>query len=115
MLNFLFSSIVLILFFEFVSSNYHYDTKSRTSINLSAKQEWLIKNHKVTDKLICLTKCNNDDRCLTITFSGSQLSDNCFLYKKYFGQTDLIQSSDTDLYEKHCKYKLNFEIKLFTI
>jgi hypothetical protein len=104
MFNFLFSSIFLILFGEFVSSYYFYDFKRRTSINPSLNKVWLIKNRTVTDKLNCLAKCNNDDECLTITFIDSHKSDNCALHRKYFGKFDIIQSLDTDLYEKHCKY-----------
>jgi hypothetical protein len=51
-----------------------------------------------------MIECNLNEECYTTIFASDQYPNpNCFLYRKYFGSSEIVTSTSSDLYSKKCK------------
>ena len=62
----------------------------------------LISSLKQTSKYFCLSACNLNPLCLTLTYMGN---DNCFLYNRYYNSTELMATTEDFYYAQKSKNK----------
>jgi hypothetical protein len=81
-----------------------YDIQMFQNVNSSIDPIFSIGSYKKLDKISCMIECNLNEECYTTTFSSDQFPNkNCFLYRKYFGSSEIVTSISSDLYSKKCK------------
>ena len=87
-------------------NNFKFSINQDVNSNIVAT---LIFNGKKSSSVMCANSCGMVSNCLTAVFRKSGLSNNCFLYDRYFISDELISSSNSTLYEKKIsgKYQLN--------
>lgn len=74
----------------------------------SISQQYLIKSIKTIEKTNCLTECNSDTTCISVTYQNSVVNSaiiNCNLYNGKFYVNQSITITQIDLYVKTCKFK----------
>jgi hypothetical protein len=90
--------------FIHASLSYKYDIKTSKSVNISIDPIFLIDSYKKLDKISCMIECNLNEECYTTIFASDQYPNpTCFLFRKYFGSSEIVTSSSSDLYSKKCK------------
>lgn len=103
------ANMLLIILMQYVSANENnimnnFRVISRVRPDDNALQ-YLIASFKFTSKFNCLKQCNQDQTCLSCSFSTNTLTNNnCFLYN-YDVNANGTNSQLADIYKK-CKSSL---------
>ena len=79
--------------------------KQNLHVNETENKLWLIKDFYALTKFKCLSICNLNEACLSLTYESS--SATCALYAKTFATFDLLASNSTDMYFKTGKCGLD--------
>ena len=86
------------------SLSYKYDMQMCQNVNSSIDPIFLIGSYKKLDKISCMIECNLNEECYTTIFASDQYpNQTCFLFRKYFGSSEIVTSISSDLYSKKCK------------
>jgi hypothetical protein len=86
-----------------VASEQNYKFSENISLNKSAidSETHLISSHNKISFLFCLSECNLYPDCLSVVFSKININNkNCFIFRKFFDESDKIKSASSNLYEK---------------
>ena len=95
---------LLKIIFARASLSSKYDMQMSLNVNSSIDPIFLIGSYKKLDKISCMIECNLNDECYTTIFISNQYPNpNCYLFRKYFGSSEIVTSSSSDLYSKKCK------------
>ncbi len=105
------NKILLLLFcllklktIAYTSLSSKYDILMWQNVNISIDPIFLIGSYKKLNKISCMIECNLNEECYTTIFASDQYPNpNCFLYRKYFGSSEIVTSTSSDLYSKKCK------------
>jgi hypothetical protein len=74
------------------------------NVSSSIDPIFLIGSFKKLDKISCMIECNLNEECYTTIFASIKYpKPTCFLFRKYFGSSEIVTSSSSDLYSKKCK------------
>ena len=114
-INFIFLIFNTIIF-NVESSAYQlkeYHNIGNLTFNSNTNSTWLIKILKINSLTKCLSECDNNQLCLSITFC--EFEQMCALLNKYFNKNRTIPSSITSLYEKKNSTASNDNRKIWYI
>ena len=76
----------------------YFDTLVNADAEISASQYSLLSKEKSFSKFMCLAECIKRSDCLTVAYHRTDL--NCFLYRDQFGSTDILPSTNSNLFFK---------------
>jgi hypothetical protein len=91
----------------YASFSFKYDVQRCLNISSSNFSLWYLQSLAVKTKFACLSQCNLNDDCYTTFFiSDPNSNNNCISYTKFFDQSELVTSINTDIYAKNCIYNI---------
>jgi hypothetical protein len=93
---------IKISFFKvLVASEQNYKFFDNKNISAIDSETHLISSHNKISFLFCLSECNLYPDCFSVVFNKININNkNCFIFRKFFDESDKIKSASSNLYEK---------------
>ncbi len=96
---------------EMIDSSHNYQVQNGLNVISGVGASFKINSIRMKSKLVCLAACCSNQECLTTVYIESVENDNCILYKKHFDSNETTTSSNTKMFLKKSKYRIQKIIK----